>query len=212
MLRDLLAKNSDGSGILGDYRVGVLASELPSGFDLPGLLNNDVDVGDPAGTLYRVEIITWPSAGVLTVQENGAFSFTGAPDGTYTGATKVYKNSVPADGTYSFTIGTSEPTVTSVTVTPSTATGSTTFSATVNGTNSPSQAVTWSASAGSITSGGVFTAPAQTSETQVITVTATSVADPTKSGTATVTIDPIRVTPPPFTATRRGRSRAPKRR
>lgn len=80
------------------------------------------------------------------------------------------------------------PTVTSVTVSPSTATGSTTFSATVNGTNSPSQAVTWSASAGTITSAGVFTAPAATTSVQNITVTAVSVADTSKVATATVTI------------------------
>lgn len=80
------------------------------------------------------------------------------------------------------------PTVTSVTVSPTTATGSTTFSATVAGTNSPSQGVSWTATAGTINSSGVFTAPAATSSVQNITVTATSLVDPTKSGTAAVTI------------------------
>lgn len=84
------------------------------------------------------------------------------------------------------------PTVTSVTVSPnaSTLNGSTTqqFTATVNGTDSPSQSVTWSANAGSITTGGLFTAPAATSSEQTITVTATSDQDDTKSGTATVTV------------------------
>jgi hypothetical protein len=79
-------------------------------------------------------------------------------------------------------------TVTGVTVSPSTATGSTTFTATVTGTNSPSQLVTWNATAGSIDINGVFTAPAATSSQQVITITATSIADGTKFGTATVTI------------------------
>lgn len=79
-------------------------------------------------------------------------------------------------------------TVSSVTVSPGTATGSATFSATVNGTNSPSQLVNWSATAGSINSAGVFTAPAQTGSVQTVTITATSVQDGTKSGTATVTI------------------------
>lgn len=89
------------------------------------------------------------------------------------------------------------PTVTSVTVSPSTAMGSTTFSATIVGTNSPSQAVTWVASAGTITSGGAFTAPAATTFVQSITVTARSVLDTTKTGTATITIPSIVVIDPP---------------
>jgi len=82
----------------------------------------------------------------------------------------------------------SSVTVSGVAVSPSTATGSTTFSATVSGSGSPSQTVTWAATAGTITSGGVFTAPAATASAQTITITATSTVDPTKYGTATVTI------------------------
>lgn len=82
-------------------------------------------------------------------------------------------------------------TVSGVVVSPSTATGSTTFTAVVNGTGSPSQAVTWtrSGTAGSINaSTGVWTAPSQTGSVQTITITATSTQDSSKSGTATVTI------------------------
>jgi hypothetical protein len=57
------------------------------------------------------------------------------------------------------------------------------FTATVTGTDN--QAVTWSATGGTITSDGLYTAGQTLGE---FTVTATSVADPTKSGTATVTI------------------------
>lgn len=64
--------------------------------------------------------------------------------------------------------------------------GSKTFTATVTG--SANTAKTWSCSAGSITSGGVFTAPATAG---TCTVTATSAADPTKTATATVTVSPI---------------------
>jgi uncharacterized protein (DUF1800 family) len=75
----------------------------------------------------------------------------------------------------------------SVTVNPSTATLVT--GATQNfGANTP---VTWQASAGMITAGGVFTAPATP---QTVTITATSTMDPTKSATATVTVQS-----PPFT-------------
>jgi len=90
---------------MGTPYVGLLASELPSGFALPGMLANDVLAGDPAGCRYRQEITSWPSAGALSVGEDCAFSFTGAPDGVYTGTTKVYKNGVPDVGSYSFTIG-----------------------------------------------------------------------------------------------------------
>lgn len=84
------------------------------------------------------------------------------------------------------------PTVSSVTVSPATptVTGGTTqqFTATVAGTNNPGQGVTWAASAGTINSSGLFTAPAATGASQSITITATSTVDNTKSGTATVTV------------------------
>jgi len=83
-------------------------------------------------------------------------------------------------------------TVTSVNVSPSAPTiaggGTQQFLSTVNGTSSPSQGVTWSASIGTITAGGLWTAPAATSSTQTATITATSQQDGTKSGTATATI------------------------
>jgi hypothetical protein len=90
------------------------------------------------------------------------------------------------------------PGVTSVSVSPATArsitTGTLPFTATVQGTTT-NKAATWTASAGSITSAGVFTAP---SKTGTVTVTATSSADHTKSATATVTVV-AETTPPPTT-------------
>jgi hypothetical protein len=79
--------------------------------------------------------------------------------------------------------------VTSVTVTPATATSATggtlpAFTASVQGTAS-NKKVTWKALLGTITSGGNYTAPATTG-TDLIT--ATSVADSSKSGTATVIV------------------------
>jgi hypothetical protein len=56
--------------------------------------------------------------------------------------------------------------------------------AAVQGTGSFSSAVTWSANAGTISTSGLFTAPAAAGSA---TVTATSSQDTTKSGTATVT-------------------------
>jgi len=66
------------------------------------------------------------------------------------------------------------------------------FTATVTG--SANTAVTWSLTpptgAGSISTAGLYTAPASITTTQTVTVTATSAADNTKKGTATVTLNP----------------------
>ena len=59
--------------------------------------------------------------------------------------------------------------------------------ATVKGSGSYSSAVTWSASAGTVSASGILTAPATAG---TVTVTATSMQDPTKSGTASVTVQP----------------------
>ena len=95
------------------------------------------------------------------------------------------------------------PTVSSVTVSPATptVTGGTTqqFTATVAGTNNPGQGVTWAASAGSINSSGLYTAPAATGASQSITITATSTVDNTKSGTATVTVPAAGAPPVTYT-------------
>ncbi len=85
----------------------------------------------------------------------------------------------------------------SVTVSPSTASvqagGTQPFTATV--TNNSNTAVTWSLSPnlGSITTAGVYTAPASVASNQTVTVTATSVADPTKSANSTLTVTPLTV-------------------
>lgn len=86
-------------------------------------------------------------------------------------------------------------TVKSVNVTPAAPTvageAQQTFTAEVIGSDDnpySDQSVTWSASAGTITEEGVFTAPAATDEDQTITIKATSDADDSVSGTATVTV------------------------
>lgn len=61
----------------------------------------------------------------------------------------------------------------------------TSCAAAVQGTGAFSSAVTWSASAGTITPAGVFTAP---SSGTAVTVKATSVQDPTKSASTTITL------------------------
>ncbi len=55
--------------------------------------------------------------------------------------------------------------------------------------HSPNTVVTWSATAGTVSSSGLFTAPTVGSATQV-TVTATSRADSTQSASVTLTVNP----------------------
>jgi len=78
----------------------------------------------------------------------------------------------------------------SVSVSPTTATvasgGTEQFTAQV--TNTSNTAVTWSATSGTVSTTGLFTAPTVTATTTV-TVKATSVADTTKSASATVTVN-----------------------
>ena len=110
-----------------------------------------------------------------------------------------------AKGTASVTITGPPPPVT-VTVSPSSASVqvSTTkqFAATVN--NSSDQSVTWNVTGGgTITSGGLYTAPASV-PSGAVTVQATSVASPTATGSASVTVTnptlPVSVTISPTSA------------
>lgn len=107
MLRNLNQSSARGR-ICGTPHSGVLAAAVNAtigGDDGDGLLVNDVLAGDPAGCEYRVEILTWPSAGVLFVDEDGGFTFTG-PDGLYVGDQRVWKNGVDQGAsTYTLLIG-----------------------------------------------------------------------------------------------------------
>jgi Abnormal spindle-like microcephaly-assoc'd, ASPM-SPD-2-Hydin len=86
------------------------------------------------------------------------------------------------------TAATASPAVASVSVTPAAATptagAKVQFSAAVQGTTS-NDAVSWTATTGTITPAGLYTAPTAASTG---TVTATSMADPTKSASAVVTV------------------------
>ena len=61
--------------------------------------------------------------------------------------------------------------------------------ATVTGTGNYSGGVSWSASAGTVNASGVFTAPG-TNASIMVTITATSTQDPSKFGTAIITVNP----------------------
>src|SRR5262249_9459489 len=84
----------------------------------------------------------------------------------------------------------------SVTVPPSSASldigGTKQFTANV--VNSDNSGVTWTVSGpGTISTGGLYTAPVSIASGQPVTITAASVADPAKTGTATVTLEPVTV-------------------
>ncbi len=94
----------------------------------------------------------------------------------------------------------SSPTITSVTVSPSTASlqvgQSQQFTATVQGTGSFNSSVNWlvndvqggNVTVGTISATGLYTAPGSVPNPNTVTVKATSVADATKSGSASATI------------------------
>lgn len=150
------------------------------------------------------QAVTWTaSAGIISA--TGLYT---APASVPSPATVTIQAISQADtsakGTASVTI-TAPPPVT-VTVSPSSASVqvSTTkqFTATVN--NSSDQSVTWSVTGGgTITSGGLYTAPASV-PSGAVTVQATSVASPTATGSASVTVTnpalPVSVTVSPASA------------
>jgi hypothetical protein len=110
--------------------------------------------------------------------QTGSYSFiVSAQDSGSQSASKPFQLTVSNAGTVA------------VTVTPATATvasaGSAQFTALVS--NTSNVAVTWSASLGTVSNTGLYQAP-QVSANTIATVTATSVADSTKSGIASVTI------------------------
>jgi hypothetical protein len=94
--------------------------------------------------------------------------------------------------TFGVTVGGGTGGTVTVSVSPTTAILSSSqqqqFTATVTGTSNT--AVTWKATAGSISQSGLFTAPTVTAQTS-ITVTAASQASPSKSASAAVTVNPV---------------------
>jgi uncharacterized protein YjdB len=138
--------------------------------------------------------VTWhTSSGSIT--DAGVYTAPATAGTSIVTATSVFDATEVGTATITVIANNPLPTVTSVSVSPATASmktgGTISFSATVAGSAS-NKAVTWHASSGSITSAGVYTAPA-TAGTSI--VTATSVFDATEVGTATVTVTPVQVTP-----------------
>jgi hypothetical protein len=131
------------------------------------------------------QAVTWSATGGA-ISSSGLFH-AGESAGTYTITAKSVADPT-SSGSVSVTVNAIAVTVTPNPVT--VVTGQTQqFSAKVTGATGGG--VTWTTSAGTISSAGVLTAP---STAQTVTVTATSTADPSSTGTSTVTI----VTPSTF--------------
>ena len=131
----------------------------------------------------------------LTVNHStGAITGTCSKVGTFT-FTIYVADSASHYGKAQFSLTLTQPPV-SISLAPGTVTvsssGTQQFLATV--LNTSNTAVTWKASSGSISSTGSYTAPSVTSNTQV-TITATSVADATKTAKSTITVSTAAVQP-----------------
>ena len=136
------------------------------------------------------------ASGTTTTDGSGNYGFNGLSNGSYTVTPgksgysfRPAAQSVTINGAnvaVNFTVSSSQPPV-AVSMSPTSAALSTggqqQFTAYVSGTSNT--AVTWSASAGTVTSRGLYTAPG-TAGTNI--VTATSAADTTKSASASVTV------------------------
>src|SRR5436190_14475160 len=139
--------------------------------------------------------VTW-WASVGTVTSSGLYT---APStaGTYV---VIARSVADTSASASATVDVSGPTAAvSVSISPSSASlqtgGTQQFTATVSGTSNT--AVTWSATGGTVSSNGLYTAPATAG---TYSVTATSVADSTKSASATVLVALVSVSISPTSA------------
>ena len=196
----------NGSGLLNSL-------VMPPGFSLTAAPAS-VSVVQGTNAVYTVTVV--PAGGFAS---NVSLSVSGMPSGAsgtfsanpivgFGTSTLSVSTSNPTPGTYTLTITgsagginqtssvmlTITPPPVAVSVAPSSAILYTSqtqqFTATVR--NTTNTAVTWSLNPniGTISSSGLFTAPSTIGAQQAITVTATSVADTTKSATATIILVP----------------------
>lgn len=138
--------------------------------------------------------VTWTAA-PGTISSGGLYT---APSVNTSTPAVVTATSVAQTSAFAAAAVTVTPSVT-VSVTPSSGSVSSaaTLQFTAQVTNTSNPAVTWSASPGTISSGGLYTAPSVTSTTSAV-VTATSVAQKSASATASLSVTPavtVSVTP-----------------
>jgi hypothetical protein len=145
-------------------------------------------VGGRSPYHFSVRTGTLPP-GVILDASTGLLAGMPTSTGTFSFEVGVSDSPLLDQGSQAFSVVVGKPVT--VNLSPTSATvlsaGKQQFSAGVSGTSN--SGIAWSASAGSISGIGLYTAPTVTSETNVI-VTATSNADPSLSASATVAIEP----------------------
>ena len=198
----------------GSFSFRVLVTDLPQGDRGEATISLNIDSANPSAVSVTISpnSATLPSAGSQQFSANVSNSSNTAvtwsasegkisSNGMFTAPTVSSNTSVTVMATSagdpsksaqaSVSVDPATQVPVSVSITPtsaSIASGATQqFSATVNNASNP--AVTWSASNGTISPSGMFTAPSVTATTSV-TVTATSIADPSKRAQASVSVNP----------------------
>jgi uncharacterized protein YjdB len=122
-------------------------------------------------------------------------SISGLVSGKGVGSATITATSGSVAGSFTLTVKSPPSTVKSVTVScvPSAILDNqtSTCSAVVQGDNNPSEEVTWTASPGTIRSSGVYSPPPNVTATVTAQIIATSVQDTSKTGIATITVNPV---------------------
>ncbi len=125
---------------------------------------------------------TWSLTGSNTINSSGLYSATVIGTSVVTGTDA---NGSAATATVTVT---APPVSVSASCSPASVPQGQTSTCAASVLNTTNTAVTWTASAGTITSAGVLSVPMSVSAGTIVTVTATSVADTTKSANAQVTV------------------------
>ena len=150
-------------------------------------------INPAVGSISSAGLYTAP--GSLTTAQTVTVTATSVASPTSTGSATIYLSAA-------VTVSVS-PSPVSIT------TGGQTQQFTTMVANASNAAVTWSINpaVGSISSAGLYTAPASITTAQTVTVTATSVASPTSTGSATINLGPpvtVSVSPSPVSITAGG--------
>jgi PKD repeat protein len=168
---------------LAHHRISVAVSPMLATASSGGTQQFTATVANTAN-----QAVTW-TATAGTISGAGLFTAPGVTTNTTVTVTASSVAAPSKTASATVTILPSAPQVVSVTVSPTLASvfsgGTRQFTATVG--NSTNQAVTWTATAGTVSSAGLFTAPV-VSVNSTITLTASSAADPSKMANATVTV------------------------
>jgi len=164
------------SGGSAPYRFAVSHGQLPPGLVLNPQTGSISGVPTQAGTFLFTITVTGELLAAPARLDPVTGPVTGEPISG--AASRTYTVAIAAASSVNVQISPVDPSVT--------AGGKVQFTATVS--NTSNTAVSWSASAGSISASGLFTAPASSSSVKSVTITVTSVADSSAHVSATAAI------------------------